>query len=82
MPDQNEKIQRMLISRLEQKIEELKTANKGLQEKLAKLNTDSAAKIYLLEQERNEAQRSIMQLEQDLLLEKSKMRRLSRIRGE
>ncbi len=82
MPDQNEKIQRMLISRLEQKIEELKTANKGLQEKLAKLNTDSAAKIYLLEQERNEAQRSIMQLEQDLLLEKSKMRRLSRLRGE
>ena len=69
----------MLISRLEKQIEELKRKNEELIERLRKINTESAAKIYLLEEERDAAQRSIRQLEQDLELERSKMRKARQV---
>ena len=71
-----DRIQQMLISRLEKQIEELKRKNEELMEKLQKMKTESVAKIYLLEEERDAAQHSIRQLEEDLALERSKMRKL------
>jgi len=73
------KIQHLLISRLERQIEGLKKENENLQIKLVKKSNDSAAKIYLIEEQRNAAQRSIMQLEQDLELERAQMRRIERL---
>lgn len=70
-----DRIQRMLISRLEKQIDELKRRNEELIGKLRKINTESAAKIYVLEEERDSAQRYIRKLEQDLEHERSKMRR-------
>jgi len=60
----------MLISRLETKIETLEREKKILREGMKNLAAESAAKIYILEGERDEALRKVRQLEQDLALER------------
>lgn len=80
-----DQIQQMLISRLEKKIksleekalrldseiEEFKKYNKKLKGRLREMASESAAKIYLLEEARDDAQRRSRQLEEQLELERS-----------
>jgi predicted nucleic acid-binding Zn-ribbon protein len=72
-------LQRMLISRLEKQIEDLKKANEALAKKLQKNEMESAAKIYLLEEEKDSAEKSIENLEENLEDAKMRLRRIDRI---
>jgi len=69
----------MLISRLEKQIEDLKKANEALAKKLQKNEMESAAKIYLLEEEKDSAEKSIENLEENLEDAKMRLRRIDRI---
>jgi predicted nucleic acid-binding Zn-ribbon protein len=72
-------LQRMLISRLEKQIEDLKKANEALAKKLQKNEMESAAKIYHLEEEKDSAEKSIENLEENLEDAKMRLRRIDRI---
>lgn len=89
-----DQIQQMLISRLEKKIERLeekasisenkaealKREKEELQSRLRNLISESSAKIYLLEEARDDALRRARQLEEQLELERSLSSKKSRRR--
>lgn len=69
----------MLISRLERQIEDLKKANDALAKKLQENKMESAARIYLLEVERDVSDKSIESLEVNLEDAKSLLKRFERL---
>lgn len=80
-----DQIQQMLISRLEKKIksleekasqfdqeiESLKKEKESLRDSMRKMASESSAKIYLLEEARDDAMRRSRQLEEQLELERA-----------
>lgn len=79
MAASSEAIQRMLISRLERQIDDLKKANEALAKKLQENKMESAARIYLLEVERDVSDKSIESLEGNLEDAKSLLNRFERL---
>ncbi len=69
----------MLISRLERQIEDLKKANNALVKKLQKNEMESAARIYLLEEDKEVAEKSIESLEGNLEDARTLLRRIERL---
>ena len=78
MPGADE-IQQMLIARLEKQIADLQSENETLSKKLRDAGTESAARIYLLEEERDQHRRDIAQLEKQLNEARGELRAISRL---
>ncbi len=72
----SEAIHRMLISRLERQIEDLKKANDALVRKIKEIRVESPDQIHPLEAERNASGKSIEHLDGDLEDAKSRLRRI------
>jgi len=79
MAARSDAIQRMLISRLERQIEDLKKANEALAKKLQESKMESAARIHLLEVERDVSDKSIESLEGNLEDAKFLLNRFERL---